>query len=396
MKKTITKYILTIIALSFVLASCNIDSHYGVLQQKFNASASDAIPVETVLGVDSKDNIIFVSRGDIYSTDGLKDTKIAEMTKYNNRNLRINPVFTKDDVIYLTWKDNKDTASTADDRYDFFYATAEERDQDQVNKEFIEERIISVTLPEGTELSDISTPSNFNLDRTYFLYTTPEDNTDSATPDDNIKHYGFIERDSVNTSSLTITGGVAVHEAATIFGDRAVRVYTDGSDKGYKNQNHFYLINNEGTAIEDDHPFSRGDYDNLPMGCDGEYVITLDGDMYNIETERTTDLVNDLIYRVNDMMPVYDNGNGDKIGYLYRGGIYFNPAGADTAPYVIEISDDNDLITSAWIGMKDNSYLMVTQENGIWVVTLEEGTNRYSGSIHEFSAEDGAISEYLK
>ena len=87
MRNRITKYIFILLAVTMLVSACNIDSSYGVLQHKFNASASDAIPVQSVLGKDSNDNIIFLSiGGDIYSSDGMTNKKIAEMTRYNTEN----------------------------------------------------------------------------------------------------------------------------------------------------------------------------------------------------------------------------------------------------------------------------------------------------------------------
>lgn len=405
MRNRITKYIFILLAVTILVSACNIDSRYGVLQHKFNASASDAIPVQSVLGKDSNDNIIFLSiGGDIYSSDGMTNKKIAEMTRYNTENSGISPIFAKDNVIYLTYQDKGEdgTQGTEDDRFVFFHATASDLNQRKVDADYVNSNTIPFTLPDGTELTFISAV-NFNLDRTYVLYTTPEDNVDVQDPDDSIKHYGFIDRESASTSGITIEGGAEVHAASAIFGDRAVRVYTDDSDLDYSDMNHFYWMSEDGTTVEKEADFTKGDYDYLPVSSDGSYVITLDGDLYNLETDRHSGFVDDLIYRVNDIMPVFTNDNGDKIGYLYQGGIYVNQTGQES-PYLIKCSDDNDLITSAWIGSKDNNYLMATQENGFWIVSLREDSNgRYTGSIHEYTHtddpnaefDDGPISDYL-
>lgn len=393
-RNRIKVYISVMIAAVLMIASCNLDSNYGVLQQKFNANASNSIPVESVLGIDDG-NIIFVSRGDIYSTDGTKDTKIAEMTSYNTNDLRINPLFTKDGIIFLSCLD-KETGL-----FSFFHSTAEDLNNKKlINTEYIETNNVPVTISgsEGTELTFVGGPFNFNQGVTYVLYNIAGDNEGVANADDMVRHYGFIEWDTASTEGITISGGAPVHIASTIIGDRAVRVYIDDSDL-YKNKNYFYFLSEDGSGYDrEEYPlhFQTGNYDHLPIGSDGEYVISMEGDIYDIAAQKWKSLVNDLIYRTNNTMPVFTNEEGDKIGYLYEGGIYINPAGADTAADVLVINDDNDLITSAWIGCSGDDYLMATQENGLWIVTVTLGDNgKYTGSIHRYNPEnDGAISEY--
>ena len=406
MKRLINKknIIITLIAL-VALTACNLDSSHGVFQKKFADSASNSIPVDSILGIDGE-SVIFVSRGDIYSTDGKKDTKIAEMTKYNENDFRITPLFANDGYIYLMCCDKGiNESSTSDDRYFIFYATAEE-----LNKgisitstddapSIAETNKVEIILEDGNDpesISFIAGPSNFNLDTTYLLYSIAGEN-DGKSPNEKIKHYGFINHAEINTDSITIHGGVSVHESSRIFGDRVVRSYRDGSDLNYSNLNHFYLIDETGTEIEFEKNFTAGDYDKLPMGSDFEYVISLDGDKYDIKNNKWSDLESDLIYRVNDTMPIIINDNGDKIGYLYEGGIYINPVGNDTAPYSISVSEDNDLITSAWIGYYENNYLMMTQKNGLRVISLIKNENgRYSGTVEKYNPDEhGNLSLYI-
>ena len=153
MRNRITKYIFILLAVTMLVSACNIDSRYGVLQHKFNASASDAIPVQSVLGKDSNDNIIFLSiGGDIYSSDGMTNKKIAEMTRYNTENSGISPIFAKDSVIYLTYQDKGDdgTQGTEDDRIVFFHATASDLNQRKVDADYVTSNTIPFTLPDDT------------------------------------------------------------------------------------------------------------------------------------------------------------------------------------------------------------------------------------------------------
>ena len=140
------------------------------------------------------------------------------------------------------------------------------------------------------------------------------------------------------------------------------------------------------------------DYDDLVMGTDGEFFITLEGNLYRINGDSYTsvqsDFASDLIYRANTLMSVFTADNGDTIGYLYEEGIYIKPANADE-PVKSRISDDNDLVTSAWIGQSGNKILMATQENGFWIVELDS-TNYQNSTTHQYDPEiDGDLSSYL-
>lgn len=372
--------LILLIAAAFVFTACNLDSSYGVLQQKFNATASNALPVHSVLGYDG-DSIIFVSNGGIYSTDGKSYTKLAAMTSYNIEDLRITPLFSQEKDIFFMYYD-KDN-----EQYSFFKATADDLDNG-IDKQFITDNSNSVNYSvngQSAKITAISSPSNFDLSKTYILYNVDGDNKD-------IKHYGVIDHSTTITNNINITGDAEVHAASRIIGDGIVRTYIDDSDLYSGDLNQVYVFSYNSDPIK----FPSGDYDNLIIGGDGEYLITLDGDLYNIETKTRSDFVNDLIYRVNDIMPVLVNSNGDKIGYLYEGGIYFNPSGSDTAPVLIGIRDDNDLITAAWIGQSGDDYLMYTKENGLWIVTITKNDTKYTGSIHQYDPQkDGAIPTYI-
>ena len=90
------------------------------------------------------------------------------------------------------------------------------------------------------------------------------------------------------------------------------------------------------------------------------------------------------------------------MGYLYEEGIYINDS-AQENPYILRISDDNDLLTAGWIGDNGNGkYLFATQENGFWIIELGEkdSNNRFKGSIHQYQeknrfgeTQDGPLSD---
>ena len=404
MKKLINKknIIITLIAL-IALTACNLDSSRGVFQKKFADSAKNYKNIQNVLGIDSENNLIFLSDGgNIYRADMSANTheRVVNANRFNLADARIAPIFAKDDYIFFSALN--DTADN--DYYTVFYATVDDLNgETKINSEFIQTHSVPITFGFETENEQIvrwDTPDNFDLSGTYVTFSLAGEN-DGKTPDERTKHYGFIDRETAGIEGITISGGAEIHEAGRIIGDGVARVYTDGSDKGYSNFNHFYFISDDGTTVEKRIELGKGDYDNLAMGSDREYFITLEGDLYSIETGKMedNDFVSDNLYRQDDLMPVFVNPDTNlKVGYLYESGIYINPDGADTKPDVLNISEDNDLYASAWLGSNGDDYLMASKESGFWIVTVKLNENgRYTGSIHQYDPKtDTPFTDFIK
>ena len=388
-----------IIALvSLLLFSCNLDSSQGVYQKVFNDTATNYEKIQSVLGEIDGELIVYANL-DLYAFDGESMERIAKLPK----NASYVPFMAVGDSVFFSNRN-------ADGSYTFFSATLDEAAAG-IDEGFISSNEVEVTLPSGSssEIVNFSGLNNFTMDETQVLYTLSSDNAGATHPDELVTHYGFITRSEVSADGFAIKGGAEVHASSSIIGKRIARVYAEDSDMSIGDNvlsdiNGFYRLSDDGAvAVFYEFESSRDiDYDNLVIGADSEYFITLEGDLYKTNSGGTfsaarRDFVSDLTYRSNDIMPVYATASGDQIGYLYEEGIYINPASrsGDQLPYLADINDDNDLITAAWIGESGSNVLMATQENGFWIITLDR-TDYEASAIHQYDPEtDGALSLYL-
>lgn len=398
------KAILIILSV-LMLLSCNLDSGQGVFQQAFNATKKNYEMIQSVLGViDNK--LIIQANKDLYSFDGNTITKIAEISSQEYF-----PIFVDDDKIYFVDQVNEEHAK-------FFYAEINNlKSSSGVPEEIISRNVVTPKI-DGSEVENIT---NFSvtihdLNTIQVCYSLVNDST--TNPDEKIKHYGLVDRNSINESSFTISGTAEVPATARIMGIGALRVYQDDSELADGTE---YLKNFESFMYR---PSDSGDFtkikiadgnkvdaDEIPMGFDGDVMVDLQGNFYRISDNEKNIITgidaNDLIYRANNIMMVYyDAEKSLKLGYLYEEGIYVNDADKkDTnekpAPYIIPITDDNDLLTACWIGKSGNKYLFATQENGFWIAELSDeknDDNEYTGSIHQYNSGadfDGPLSDYL-
>ncbi len=399
-------------AAALILAvSCNLDSGQGVYQKVFNDTPKNYEKIESVLGVIGGKLILYANT-DLYSFDGTEMVKEADLTGYSMEGGYV-PFMAAADHVFFSYVDRSNPESG--NVYRFFSATVDEI-KAGLTDEFVRANDVSVTLENGSGESIVLFNGlyNFTLDETQVTYTLSSDNQDLASPDDKITHYGFIEKDSVSENSFTIRGGVEVHASASIIGHRAMRVYAEDSDIEFEDTrvplsdtNLLYIIDENGRSTVE-YSVGEVDYDNMVMGTDGDFFITLDGDLFRFTASSyelaDADFATDLIYRNNNLMPVYVSSGGDRIGYLYEEGIYINPAGrtGNDLPVKVRISDDNDLITSAWIGQSGDRFLMATQENGFWVVRIINDNGNYEGStIRQYDPRpveeggDGPLADYL-
>ena len=414
MKKSIIATALILIALA---VSCNLDSSQGIYQKAFYDTPKDDITIQSVLGVYGNSLLVY-GNNDIYSFSGTNPmTKTVELSAYSGgKDYGYMPLFSKDGYIFFSHRDIGEESDKTDDRVEIYAVTITQAQQESTSI-FSEENRVKVTLNSEditSSLAFITETKNYNLDELQLLFKLSTDDLDPADPNDMKIHYGFINTDAdIDTSSRTINinGGVEVHGASGIFGDHAVRTYAENSDIETNNTpladiNHMYIISSDGTNLDNDiaiEPDGNVQYEDFVYGTDGEYFITYEGDdLYRITGKTTYDSVNenflsDQLYRSNNTMVTYDIPDGPdagtKIGYIYEEGIYINPGSGE--PVFIDINDDNDFITSCWIGRSGSKYLMATQETGFWVIELA-GTDYADSSVMRFDPErDGNLSEYL-
>lgn len=397
------KAILIILSV-LMLLSCNLDSGQGVFQQAFNATKKNYEMIQSVLGViDNK--LIIQANKDLYSFDGNTITKIAEISSQEYF-----PIFVDDDKIYFVDQVNEEHAK-------FFYAEINNlKSSSGVPEEIISRNVVTPKI-DGSKVENITNFSVTIHDLNTIQVCYSLDNDSTTNPDEKIKHYGLVDRNSINESSFTISGTAEVPATARIMGIGALRVYQDDSELADGTE---YLKNFESFMYR---PSDSGDFtkikiadgnkvdaDEIPMGFDGDVMVDLQGNFYRISGNEKNIITgidaNDLIYRANNIMMVYyDKEKSLKLGYLYEEGIYVNDAtktddSGNPVPYIITITDDNDLLTACWIGKSGNKYLFATQENGFWIAKLsdEKDNNEYAGSIHQYNSGadfDGPLSDYL-
>lgn len=419
------KAVLLILTVLILISSCNLDSGQGVFQQAFNASKKNYEMIQTVLGT-AGDKIILYANRDVYEFDGTKMTKIAEVS-----NELYFPIFVEEDRFYFAYKNTEafrtryfpESDAEADGYFRFFQVLE--------NQLSATEGITDTTLIENQEVT-VSGADNItafsvtiqDLEHIQVLFSLAGDNEDKSDPNEYTTNYGIIDRNSISASSFTISNiDNNIPATAGIIGLYGLRVFQDDSEMAdgqayLKDRNSFFYKNSPSESFtEIDCNWRRPntvDTDEVIMGYDGEYVIDLQGYVYRLDPSADRKRVRissvnapDLIYRRNNLMMVYENsyaGNDFKMGYLYEEGIYINDS-AQENPYILRISDDNDLLTAGWIGDNGNGkYLFATQENGFWIIELGEkdSNNRFKGSIHQYQeknrfgeTQDGPLSDYL-
>ena len=419
------KAVLLILTILILISSCNLDSGQGVFQQAFNASKKNYEMIQTVLGTTGDNNILYANR-DVYEFDGTKMTKIAEVS-----NELYFPIFVEEDRFYFAYKNTEafrtryfpESDAEADGYFRFFQVSE--------NQLSTTEGITDTTLIENQEVT-VSGADNItafsvtiqDLEHIQVLFSLAGDNEDKSDPNEYTTNYGIIDRNSISASSFTISNiDNNIPATAGIIGLYGLRVFQDDSEMAdgqayLKDRNSFFYKNSPSESFtEIDCNWRRPntvDTDEVIMGYDGEYVIDLQGYVYRLDPSADRKRVRissvnapDLIYRRNNLMMVYEDsyaGSDFKMGYLYEEGIYINDS-AQENPYILRISDDNDLLTAGWIGDNGNGkYLFATQENGFWIIELGEkdSNNRFKGSIHQYQeknrfgeTQDGPLSDYL-
>lgn len=402
MRKTIIATALILIALA---VSCNLDSSQGIYQKAFYDTPKDDITIQSVLGQIGSELIIY-GNGDIYRYDGNQMHLVADMTKYNMEGGYM-PFMAADGNVYFSYIEDNGTEDIADDYFRFFRATLSEI-RNGLDSDFPETHEVEVSFSNdtlsGKKIVKFNGLFNYNMEKTQALFTVEGDNDTATEPDDLITRYGFINKKTVSGDTITINGGAEVHAASSIIGDGILRAYVDDPDyelngKTWTETNVLYTTSSDGT---EKHEYKSKDekknidYSDMVFGSDGEYCITLEGELYRVtdlDEPVDQDFTAEQYYRSNNLMLTYEKNGGGYIGYIYEEGIYVRDSGE--TPVLIDINDDNDFITSCWIGRNGSKYLMATQETGFWVVELA-GAEYADSRVMRFNTErDGNLSEYL-
>ncbi len=402
------KAILIILSV-FMLLSCNLDSSQGIFQQIYNDSKKDYRAIQYVHGViDNK--IILTADNALYSFDGSAMTKEAILVGQDYW-----PIFAEGYYIYFQYKTN-------DGNVDFFSAKLDELDPSKpITSDFIEAHKVTVTIENhnNAQIKQITFVIQ-NLETIQVNFSLVGDNSDVTDPNKKVRHYGVVDRTSVNTDgkSFIISNVADVPSTFGIVGNGALAVYQEDSEMADGSE---YLTNEIAFYYKDNFTDStfkeikiatenKVDADMIIAGYDGEFLVDMQGHFYNIEEGKLVRInlnSDDLIYRKNNKLLVFDDtDNKLKIGYLYEDGIYINDENYKISnnthePYVIPISIENDLQTACWIGKHntDNKYLFATQENGFRIIELsdaKESNGKYTGSIHQYNAEnDGQLNAYF-
>ena len=142
--------------------------------------------------------------------------------------------------------------------------------------------------------------------------------------------------------------------------------------------------------------YTAHDSRDYPMGSDGNYAALASGEICAIDTSykengydgrlRQSDLRFDVLDREVNYLTIYRDGNS-VVGYLSDNGIYWredindkSESNNKSRPSIISVTEDADVVPLCFAGKhasKDREYLMITQDNGFYVVRPEEsGTQR--------------------
>ena len=437
MKKLI--FILSI-ALLAILASCN-DSNQGVLQSAHNATAEER-PISSYLGF--SDKMIYVIRdGDLFraSTNGsgtVEYTKILEVTYQTESTETANhdfPFLVYNNYVYIASNDDSNSSDSNESvPYKFYRVKLSDIPNPKMeNGEEIYPKpsdIDSQYKDEFTIKGDSITAdepivefysSNIATGKVQILYKVKGEERNGTSPNRLLRHYGVIDWSNFMSSDDDLTE-VNLHNHATvptnaiIIGDGVLKVTTDDPDiEDFEDDlNDLYIWRNDkmytvrtGTT-----------YSNFPLGSDGAYALLADGKIYSInynysEGKYNATLTNndaftfDVYKREGNYVPFYRDETTTRhhiVGYISGNGIYWVEDFTDETlsdqseaiPKLLGISNDNDIIPIAFIGTDERTidgephpeYLIVTQNNGFYVLQPTQGDNN-RGKMTKVEADAG-------
>ena len=390
--KKINMFLITLIMI--LLSSCNLDSNQGVLQMAYNATHKTGYTITDVYGTyDSGTKVLMNRDHDLWyaTTDGneLKQVKVKDLTRS-----MVTPIFINESgTLFYAYRE--------DSRSDFRFGSASIEDIAGESFSFIENLNV-----EGSELEGITKfySTNLNLDECLIVY-----GTDKET------YYCKIT-DKRTASSFSLSGSVNLTtnlkdidtRAATIFGTDALFVYYEDSDLE-NTPDKLAVIRVDGSSAE---AVTLGvDEDNIPMGYDGGYFITFDGDLYQFSEsnngyDRIGGFVSDLRYRINHRLVLSNDDPDRNVGFMYRNGVYVREDNDNNVrPRILSIdNNDNDIISTSYIGHTETTkgeetydrYLYATQNNSFIILEVGPGTLNSSGSNprYEYQVDDSMLQQY--
>ena len=433
MKKLI--FILSI-ALLAILASCN-DSNQGVLQSAHNATAEER-PISSYLGFfDSM--IYVIRDGDLFraSTNGsgtVEYTKILEVTYQTESTETANhdfPFLVYDKYVYIasnapetTSSDNESSSSDEHQDpapYKFYRVHISDIEKHVTNKNGETTYPKPSDIPENEKesfsiTSTSITPdkpivefysSNIASGKVQILYKVLGEERGGANYT-TTRHYGVIEwtefRSLSKDGTITLTNqDDTIPTNAIIIGDGVLKATTDDPEiEDFEDDlNDLYIWRNGKM-----HTVRTGTtYSNFPLGSDGAYALLADGKIYSInynysEGKYNATLTNndaftfDVYKREGNYVPFYRDETTTRhhiVGYISGNGIYWVEDFTDDTlsdqskaiPKLLGISNDNDIIPIAFIGTGTRTidgephpeYLIVTQNNGFYVLQPTQGDN---------------------
>ena len=382
--KKINMLLITLIMI--LLSSCNLDSNQGVLQMAYNATHKTGYTITDVYGTYDNGTKVLMNRDhDLWyaTTEGneLRQVKVKDLTRS-----MVTPIFINE---------------SGNSRSEFRFGSASIEEIMSENFSFIDN-----LNEEGAELQGITKfySTNLNLDECLIVY-----GTDKET------YYCKIT-DKRTASSLSFSGKVNLTtnledidtRAATIFGTDALFVYYEDSDLE-NTPDKLAVIRVDGTSPE---AVTLGvDEDNIPMGYDGGYFITFDGDLYQFSEsnngyDRIGGFVSDLRYRINHRLVLANDDPDRNVGFMYRNGVYVREVNDNNVrPRILSIdNNDNDIISTSYIGHTETTkgeetydrYLYATQNNSFIILEVGPGTLNSSGSNprYEYQVDDSMLQQY--
>ena len=273
--------------------------------------------------------------------------------------------------------------------------------------------------------------SNIATGKVQILYKVKGEERNGTSPNRLLRHYGAIDWSNFTSpgdlTEVNLSNHATVPTNAIIIGDGVLKVTTDDPDiEDFEDDlNDLYIWRNGNMYTVR----TGTTYSNFPLGSDGAYALLADGKIYSInynysEGKYDATLTNndaftfDVYKREGNYVPFFrDEGymydeNGDQIGtqkhhivgYISGNGIYWVEDFTDETlsdqskaiPKLLGISNDNDIIPIAFIGTDERiidgephpEYLIVTQNNGFYVLQPTQGDNN-RGKMTKVEADAG-------
>lgn len=388
------KKLLLSIFIILLAVSCN-DSSRGVLQWAYQFAEEEESYNQSYLGNDGTS--IYLERDwDIYkayseprsNSNGyeIRYEKVLESSKDDPF-----PIAFQDGYLYMAYKDS------ASRLYKFFRVEVPDSGEitlDELN-DAMTNNACSITGADG-DITSFAV-SRIAIDKIQVLYKLQGENNLSEA------HYAQLE---INGTSMSLTSEFLVPSNAQMIGDGVLKATTDDPEiEGLTdNMNDLYVII-DGSMQK---IYTAHDSTDYPMGSDGDYAALASGEICAIDTSykengydgrlRQSDLRFDVLDREVNYLTIYRDGNS-VVGYLSDNGIYWREDINDTSesnnksrPSIISVTEDADVVPLCFVGKRGSGreYLMITQDNGFYIVRPEaSGTQRLekirSGSSYMLS-----------